>query len=430
MCSNLQNCYMNNNLQNARNVILCNATEILENCMDCVSLGWLKSDNIYASMWVGHNCHNVYCSIECSPNCSNIYYSYLMDSCSYCLGCIGLKNKSFCIFNKQYTKEEYEIAAKDILKDRDSRKAFQEKFEALATSSPKKNVNNVGAEWCFANYVQNGKNNIFCDTVLEGMDNKYSSFTGIAKNGAIYDGYATTNSGYTLETCWFDGVKSAFILTGEYGTNDSYYCQHVNDAKNCFGCIWLKHKKYCILNKQYSEKEYEVLVSKIIEQMQKDGERGENFPIKFSTFGYNETVAQTFYPLTKQEALSRWYKWQDLEYAINIPKWLETIQWKDLPKTIDEVTDDTILNKVIICEKTGKPYRIIKQELDFYRKHNIPLPTQHQDTRKDELFKKRMPKEFHIIPCTKCNQEMLSVYNANIWWKIYCESCYSKEIYW
>jgi len=40
------------------------------------------------------------------PNCSNIYYSYYVESCSYCLGCVGIKNKQFCIFNKQYTKEE------------------------------------------------------------------------------------------------------------------------------------------------------------------------------------------------------------------------------------------------------------------------------------------------------------------------------------
>jgi hypothetical protein len=44
---------------------------------------------------------------------SNIYYSHNIDNCSFCLGCIGLKNKSFCILNKQYTKEEwYEMADK------------------------------------------------------------------------------------------------------------------------------------------------------------------------------------------------------------------------------------------------------------------------------------------------------------------------------
>jgi hypothetical protein len=37
-----------------------------------------------------------------------------MDRCSYCLGCIGLKNKSYCIFNKQYTKEEWHDKVDEI----------------------------------------------------------------------------------------------------------------------------------------------------------------------------------------------------------------------------------------------------------------------------------------------------------------------------
>jgi formylmethanofuran dehydrogenase subunit E len=99
-----------------------------------------------------------------------------------------------------------------------------------------------------------------------------------------------------------------------------------------------------------------------------------------------------------------------------------------LPKTIDEVTDD-ILDKVILCEDTGRPFRIITQELEFYRKHHLPLPTKHQDTRFIELRQKRMPKEFHIANCEKCKQEMLSVYNPESGFKVYCETCYNKEIY-
>jgi hypothetical protein len=38
------------------------------------------------------------------------------------------------------------------------------------------------------------------------------------------------------------------------------------------------------LNKQYTQEEYEKLVPKIIEKMKIDGERGEFFPAKFSTF--------------------------------------------------------------------------------------------------------------------------------------------------
>ena len=105
---------MNYQLHQWRNTIFCNGTDQLEYAMDCCSIGWTKSDNIYASMWVGFDCHHIYCSAECSPQCSNVYYSYLLDTCSFCLGCIWLKNKSYCILNKQYTKEEWYIKVDEI----------------------------------------------------------------------------------------------------------------------------------------------------------------------------------------------------------------------------------------------------------------------------------------------------------------------------
>ncbi len=37
-----------------------------------------------------------------------------MTSCSFCIGCVGLKNKSYCILNKQYTKEEWYVLADQI----------------------------------------------------------------------------------------------------------------------------------------------------------------------------------------------------------------------------------------------------------------------------------------------------------------------------
>jgi hypothetical protein len=40
-------------------------------------------------------------------SCMDLEYSELCTSCEHCFGCLGLTHKSFCIFNKQYTEEEY-----------------------------------------------------------------------------------------------------------------------------------------------------------------------------------------------------------------------------------------------------------------------------------------------------------------------------------
>ncbi|MBP9763083.1 hypothetical protein KBD34_05750 [Patescibacteria group bacterium] len=39
--------------------------------------------------------------------CLDVEYSELLTNCEHCFGCIGLTNKKFCIFNKQYTEEDY-----------------------------------------------------------------------------------------------------------------------------------------------------------------------------------------------------------------------------------------------------------------------------------------------------------------------------------
>lgn len=55
---------------------------------------------------------------------SHIFYSYYLSDCSYCIGCIGLQNKSYCIYNEQYTKEEWEIIADRIFSIMEHEKIF------------------------------------------------------------------------------------------------------------------------------------------------------------------------------------------------------------------------------------------------------------------------------------------------------------------
>ncbi len=82
-------------------------------------------------------------------------------------------------------------------------------------------------------------------------------------------------------------------------------------SRNCFGCVGLKRHQYCILNKQYSKSEYETIKGKLIEKMKADGEWGEFMPVKYSESCYNETIAQLWYPKTKQEVLDLGWRWQD-----------------------------------------------------------------------------------------------------------------------
>ena len=56
-----------------------------------------------------------YCFCSSAINCSNILYCENCYNCNDCFGCAGLKNKKFCIFNKQYSQAEYEKLAAQII---------------------------------------------------------------------------------------------------------------------------------------------------------------------------------------------------------------------------------------------------------------------------------------------------------------------------
>jgi hypothetical protein len=118
----------------------------------------------------------------------------------------------------------------------------------------------------------------------------------------------------------------------------------------------------------------------------------------------------------------------DKEYPINVPANAQTINAQDFPDKIDDIADD-ILNKVIACEVTGKPFRIVKPELEFYRKHNLPLPHKHPDQRHEERLQQLPPKKLFLRACDLCHNEVLSVYDREYSGKVYCESCYNKEIF-
>lgn len=157
-----------------------------------------------------------------------------------------------------------------------------------------------------------------------------------------------------------------------------------------------------------------------------DGEWGEFFPASISPFGYNETVAQEYFPLTKSEATKDGiFNWS--AYEAPFPKVEKIIPAEKLPDDITKIPDD-ILNWAIECEVSGKPFRIIKQELEFYRKHHLPIPRRHPDVRHADRMKMRNPRKLYERKCGKCEKDMITTYAPERKETIYCEECYKKEI--
>jgi hypothetical protein len=87
-----------------------------QDCMDYFSRWW-EASLIYEAQnsWFGFT-NSSFCNYV-RNNCSNILYSDLCPiNNSHIFWCIGLRNKQYCIFNKQYTKEDYEIMVWRIIR--------------------------------------------------------------------------------------------------------------------------------------------------------------------------------------------------------------------------------------------------------------------------------------------------------------------------
>lgn len=365
-------------------------------------------------------------------DCINCHSSaFLRDciGCKNCFLCVGMREKEYCFKNEQLTKEEYEKRISEI--DLGSYKQYQ-KYKAERKDVEKNHVfkefQGHNLQSCSGNYLNNCKevyDSFDCEDVEYGKY-LYQVVTG-AKN--IYDIYQyglNLQQSYSCSICGENSYHLLFCDNCHVNSSDLIYCWYMLRSKNCFGCVNMQQKTYCVLNKQYTKEEYEKLVPKIIEHMRSTGEWGEYFPPDISLFGYNKTTAPMYYPLTKQKALDQGFHWDD--YEPPPPKVDRTIPANRLPDNIKDIPDD-ILNWAIVCEVTDKPFKITTQELKFYRRQNLPIPHRSPDQRHLDRFHQRNPRKFFIRKCDKCGTSIQTTYSPDRPEKVYCEQCYLKEVY-
>jgi len=342
--------------------------------------------------------------------------------CKNCFLCTGLRNKEFFILNKQVPKEEYEKMVENFRYSYTKQKEAWGEFTKLKLKVPHKFAHIVHSENCTGDYIYNCKNTAKSFDVVNMWDCKYCYNSLDSKNS--YDCYQPGVESCELMYEIHAGVgyfNCQFMSLCKFNSN-CRYCDYCFDCQDLFGCISLKKARYCILNKQYTREEYEELVPRIVEHMKSTGEYGEFFPIWCSPFGYNESKAQEYYPLTKEEALQKGMNWCDYEAP---PPTGEGISPLD---DIREV-DDSILEKVITCEESGKPFKLIKQELSFYKRKKLPIPRKHMQARYETRMALRNPRYLWDRNCAKCGAAIQTTYSQERPEIVYCKGCYLETVY-
>ena len=438
-----------------------NQSEDNKNCYLCVSTG--NSENCLYGYWSQYSrdcvdsyavekCERVYESMNCTKcsgsayleNCADCMNSYFLKDCRGCLECFGsygLRGKSYCWFNEQLTGEEYKKRLSEFKFTRDSINDVRTHAREIELQCPHKYYNGRNVVGSAGDYLEEVKYARSAFNCRHAENIKYAQDMWFSKDSQ--DGTEVyCELSYETEGCI--ATRCACIAKTWY-TVDSYYADLCYHGNYLFGCLSLRKKNYCILNKQYSKEEYQALFPKIVEHMKKTGEWGEFFPASISSFAYNETVAQDYFPLTEAEALAKGYKWytrKEREYKIDFTP-------DKLPKTIKEV-DDSILEKTILCktqlsEADKKKYyncttafKITKAELDFYRNMGLPLPEKCFHDRRQDRMALRNPRKLYRRSCMcelqghchigKCKNEFETSYSPDRKEIIYCEQCYQQEI--
>ena len=377
------------------------------------------------------DCHKCY-GLKYSQDCLNCHSgAFLRDciGCKNCFLCVGLREKEYCFENKQLSREQYEAKVKSI--DLGSYSKVQElieKREEIEKNHCFKEYHGHNLQDCFGDYLINCKEAKFCFDCEDVESAKYC-YQIVLGGKNIYDIYqfgTNLQESYECTISGEEGYHFLFCDNAQMSSSDLFYCWYMEASRNCFCCVNMMRAKYCIFNKQYTKEQYEELVPKIIEHMKKTGEWGEFYPMNISHFGYNKTSAQMYYPLTEDEVLAKGLKWDD--YDPPLPDVEKIVEAKDIPDNITEIPD-AALNFALKCEVSGKLFKLTLQELQFYRKHNIPLPRRAPYQRHLDRFSRRNPRKFWERKCAKCGKVIKTTYSPDRPEKVCCEECYLREAY-
>ena len=448
-----------NHVTDLKDCYLTFSSAFCENVAYCDRSGYAKDS---FDLFQADNCEHCYESVDCeesykllfsqnSSKCSDSMFLFDCRNCQDCFGCVGLRNKQYHIFNESYSKEEYEKKIKEFkIASHEGFQALKDKFREFSLRHPRRfarlsNVMNVSGD-----NISNAKNCHHCfDKRKEVEDTKFAIHAGFGEKNA-YDVYGTGIVEWIYESVdsGVHGANMKFAVV-VYGSHDVEYVYNCHGSSDLFGCVGLRKKKYCILNKQYSKEEYEELVPKIIEQMNEipyvdargiEYRYGEFFPSEISPFAYNETIAQDYVPLSKEGAQEKGFRWREPEKKSH----QSTIAASELPDDIKEV-DDSILKEVIGCADEGKcnhrctsAFRLIPSELEFYKELGIPLPRLCPNCRYFERLSKRNPPKLWHRQCMceleghehsdRCPNEFETSYAPEREEKVFCEGCYNQEV--
>ncbi len=424
-------------------------SDSIKDCKDSMDLYVSqKLEYSFESIYSNESNKIFYC--EKTYNSTNSYFLYDCKGCVDCFMSTNLRNKSYVFNNQQLSKEEYQKKFSELnLGSYAQIQKLKNDFEELKQKSIHKFATIVNSYNVTGNNILNAKDSYNCFDFFQEPQNCKDCFWGGVKAHTMYRCGPGMGLGENFYES-FDGAVNGnhnICTSVVYTSNNVEYSFNCYNSHDLFGCIGLRNKSYCILNKQYIKEEYFELLPKIKQHMMdmpyidKKGrvyKYGEFFPIELSPFAYNETVAHNFFPLSQGEVSQHGYMWRNpTEKNYTHTKTKDT-----LPDDIQDV-DQSILNDIIECsdkrtnDRCATAFKITEREFEFYKRFTIPLPRQCYQCRHKTRFAKRNPLHLWTRMCMNpnspvydgpCQNSFQTSYAPERKEKVYCDDCYKREV--
>lgn len=400
-----KDCYLVTGSWRLQNVMYSSNCNHGRDLVDCDSVN-LNGELVYESSDSQGLYHCAF--LRSSANCNNCYFGLDLRGCSDCVGCVGLRQKKFHIWNKPYSESEYRKKIEELnLGSYSQIESLRKQFAEFVTQFPRKASHQLNCDRCIGDNLFNCKEVVGFD-IFNGEHSKFFCKGDAPKH--CYDVHQSGNPQWCYECITPDDSYQACFSNWCWKSKFIYYSDNCHSSENLIGCCGLKRTKYCILNKQYGKEEYEQITSEIIRSLATGGQWGEFFPADRSPFRYEETLASEWFPKDKAEKL------------IDSPA--------GGAQLADQITDiqDSITKERLTCSSCSRDYRITTAELGFYRSFPLPLPRKCSDCRRKNRNSLRNAYRFWERNCTGCSTAILSSVSPKQSEKVLCESCYNSYL--
>lgn len=367
-------------------------------------------------------------------DCLNSAFLFDCRNCEFCFGATNKRNKKYVWFNEQLSKEEWEkrMAEVDLGSRRVSDDYLSRFYRLIAEQGVwPENFNNqdVDSTGEYLNKTTNVRASYFC--AEGGVDEYFCNFSLGASRQNAFTGYPVfaTDCYYSASISRGGNCKFCFL---NIQSNQMEYSLLCYNCENCFGCIGLQRKQFCILNKQYTEEEYWKRVDVIKCAMMDRGEYGEFFPARFSPSYHGDSGGSYWFGATPSDLKGIGVLEFDPESMGAIGQELadpsRTKNVSELPDHVAELGDEWI-GVPLFDTAANRRFAMIKPEVEMYRRLNIAPPQKHFTSRIKDLWLQANQGAFEDAGCAKCGKSVRVAKNAgHPIRKIYCKEDYLKYL--